>query len=267
MNRNTSKSNDSWIYIDGELYHAGIKGMKWGKHLPGTDWWKPVSGRKSNNIVNIKNSSPYVSPEYQKEVEFNSQQNKYPKDKIDSINKRKRISSKTDQAANKISSANRSGSSVFDTGSRRDNMQKRKKNPGLVERATNAVRAYGASIKVSAKSLVKNLSNRISYCAYKAKKIASKFANKTVSAIKTTANKYQGKVKDFLRNIGLYDVKPQKILDNKRRGGFAGKSSNDMSNKFGSSSNSRSNSSNTRVDPNLRLRVTSKSGSTSYSKQ
>lgn len=42
-------SEDKYYIIDGtlfhadqvdELSHAGVKGMQWGKHLPGTDWWK-----------------------------------------------------------------------------------------------------------------------------------------------------------------------------------------------------------------------------------
>lgn len=35
-----NSSGDTWVYYNGELYHAGVKGMQWGKHLPGTDWWK-----------------------------------------------------------------------------------------------------------------------------------------------------------------------------------------------------------------------------------
>ena len=31
---------EEYVLKDGTLYHAGVKGMKWGKHLPGTDWWK-----------------------------------------------------------------------------------------------------------------------------------------------------------------------------------------------------------------------------------
>ena len=41
--KNSSKdeySGGTWVYINGELYHAGIKGMHWYQHLPGTDWWK-----------------------------------------------------------------------------------------------------------------------------------------------------------------------------------------------------------------------------------
>ena len=50
--RDNFYSNRSWIYINGELYHAGVKGMQWGKHLPGTDWWKESvnSYYKNNNI-------------------------------------------------------------------------------------------------------------------------------------------------------------------------------------------------------------------------
>ena len=34
-----------WVYYNGELYHAGVKGMQWGKHLPGTDWWKETTSK------------------------------------------------------------------------------------------------------------------------------------------------------------------------------------------------------------------------------
>ena len=34
------KGGGSWVYINGELYHYGRPGMEWGKHLPGTEWWK-----------------------------------------------------------------------------------------------------------------------------------------------------------------------------------------------------------------------------------
>lgn len=48
-------ANSRWMYIDGELYHYddelyhyGRPGMEWGKHLPGTDWWKEKIGKISN---------------------------------------------------------------------------------------------------------------------------------------------------------------------------------------------------------------------------
>lgn len=46
------ENNDSWVYYNGELYHAGVKGMSWGKHLPGTDWWKKTTQQyyQSNKI-------------------------------------------------------------------------------------------------------------------------------------------------------------------------------------------------------------------------
>ena len=49
---NTSESSrkggGSWVYINGELYHYGRPGMEWGKHLPGTDWWKAQTAKVAN---------------------------------------------------------------------------------------------------------------------------------------------------------------------------------------------------------------------------
>ena len=88
-----------WVYSDGELYHTGKVGMRKGQHLPGTDWWKnykktnkgwvyvpmdkgPSTSQSPSSqnspYKGIKNNTPYVSKEYQEEMEFNSQQNKYP---------------------------------------------------------------------------------------------------------------------------------------------------------------------------------------------
>ena len=52
-------SEDKYYVIDGilihsdnleEFYHAGIKGMKWGKHLPGTDWWKGTTNYYKQHV-------------------------------------------------------------------------------------------------------------------------------------------------------------------------------------------------------------------------
>ena len=44
----------TWIYINGELYHAGVKGMHWYQHLPGTTWWKEKTNENYKNAgVNI----------------------------------------------------------------------------------------------------------------------------------------------------------------------------------------------------------------------
>ena len=42
------QNNNQWVYYNGELYHAGVKGMQWGKHLPGTDWWKTTTQQYYN---------------------------------------------------------------------------------------------------------------------------------------------------------------------------------------------------------------------------
>ena len=53
------KPADSWVYYNGELYHAGVKGMHWYQHLPGTDWWKVgKSLYKSYSKPTQSNSKP-----------------------------------------------------------------------------------------------------------------------------------------------------------------------------------------------------------------
>ena len=62
--------NNTWIYYNGELYHAGVKGMQWGKHLPGTDWWKQTTEANYNSITspassnNGKNLTYKTAPEW-----------------------------------------------------------------------------------------------------------------------------------------------------------------------------------------------------------
>ena len=52
------KDKGTWVYYNGELYHAGVKGMSWGKHLPGTDWWKETTqkyyNRGNSNTTRVK---------------------------------------------------------------------------------------------------------------------------------------------------------------------------------------------------------------------
>lgn len=56
-------SGGTWIYMNGELYHAGVKGMHWYQHLPGTDWWK-LAKRTYSNYMN-KNTTTEQRPGYQ----------------------------------------------------------------------------------------------------------------------------------------------------------------------------------------------------------
>ena len=74
-------NDDIWIYSGGELYHAGVKGMQWGKHLPGTDWWKV--GKNAYNQYMQKNTTTTQKPGYQyvdgKMVPYESQTKKASK--------------------------------------------------------------------------------------------------------------------------------------------------------------------------------------------
>lgn len=54
-NYNNSSHNEysggTWVYMNGELYHAGVKGMHWYQHLPGTDWWKTLKTNYQNRMT------------------------------------------------------------------------------------------------------------------------------------------------------------------------------------------------------------------------
>ena len=58
-NYNNSSEDDyaggTWVYMNGELYHAGVKGMHWYQHLPGTDWWKLAKLSYKNYMNNPSN--------------------------------------------------------------------------------------------------------------------------------------------------------------------------------------------------------------------
>lgn len=57
------ENGGQWVYMNGELRHAGVKGMHWYQHLPGTDWWK-VAKRTYSNYMN-KNTTTTQRPGYQ----------------------------------------------------------------------------------------------------------------------------------------------------------------------------------------------------------
>ena len=57
------ENSDQWVYMNGELYHAGVKGMHWYQHLPGTDWWKV--GKKYYQTYMNRNTTTTQKPGYQ----------------------------------------------------------------------------------------------------------------------------------------------------------------------------------------------------------
>lgn len=62
-NETENESEGYWVYYNGELYHAGVKGMHWYQHLPWTDWWKV--GKNAYNRYMQKNTTTTQKPGYQ----------------------------------------------------------------------------------------------------------------------------------------------------------------------------------------------------------
>ena len=65
------RGGGSWGYVNGELYHFGIKGMKWGEHLPFTDYWKVGKNAygnymKKNTTVGFNKDANGVMTTYNK---------------------------------------------------------------------------------------------------------------------------------------------------------------------------------------------------------
>ena len=139
---------DRYIIKDGTLYHAGVKGMSWGKHLPGTDWWKEKASSAVNSVKNTLSKTSF-GRSYSNYMNKNSY---ISKPGIDG------------NTGKEIPGGTRVGPSRLQ---------------GITATARNMARAGIASAKVSAKNLGKNISNRASYTAYKAKKGTSKFWNDT----------------------------------------------------------------------------------------
>lgn len=50
----------TWVYINGELYHAGVKGMHWYQHLPWVDWYKTASSRYKQYSTPTPQSTSYI---------------------------------------------------------------------------------------------------------------------------------------------------------------------------------------------------------------
>ena len=53
---------EEYVVIDGALYHSGKKGMQWGKHLPGTTWWKEDKPSRLKGSVDTSSTGSPVKP-------------------------------------------------------------------------------------------------------------------------------------------------------------------------------------------------------------
>ena len=195
------KKGGRWVYINGELYHAGIKGMQWGKHLPGTDWWKIgknaynryMSGHTSSTKVNTQGGSATLTGKpskiagigYAGKVVATYAGNQ-------ARNTARRIGNKVGSAATSAyNTARRVGTSAYNTARRVGSKVGNK----ISSAATNAYE----SLKVGSQRVA-------AYAKAGASKVASyakKYANQTISSVKNIAKKSKIKVDNFLRKLGL----------------------------------------------------------------
>ena len=67
--------NGTLIHADQleELYHAGRVGMQWGKHLPGTDWWKETTKKNLTTAMVTGTGSNKNKPTFWNKAKANLQ--------------------------------------------------------------------------------------------------------------------------------------------------------------------------------------------------
>lgn len=227
--------NDKWTYIDGELYHAGVKGMQWGKHLPGTDWWKTPIGNKGISSINtskrgIKGSTANGSSKWEGKH----------KDRVSKLDGKNRDGSYTvgyysgeSQLARKVNGhnngnhdpADRSGPLSFGQKWNRFTGNISSKVNRVTKRAGAIARAGYAQARVSAKALGKNISNRASYAAYKIRKGTSKFWNEAkgysrerVSELSNFAKNAWNNSREAVTNFFTVDGAEREEALNRRQG-------------------------------------------------
>ena len=166
-------SDGIWVYYNGELYHSGRMGMKWGKHLPGTDWWKET-----------------VNSYYQ--------QNNIGAKKVKDVDEKGRATFRTSYGNNP-----NLGQKV------KANWYAAKQSAKAYgSLAGNTAKAYRASARVAAKNLGRNIKNRVSYGINKVSRGTSKlwntakgYSEEKISKLKESARKAYEPVRGIVNDI------------------------------------------------------------------
>lgn len=212
------KKSGSWVYINGELYHAGVKGMKWGQHLPGTDWWKKISGEFRRGVTTYENQQRNVN----RATTYKSGPLSWYGTRVQSGKNPSNIQGYADHAPafnkehveSQFRKPNSIGYKAKMYGTVAGQMAKRR-----LTKAGNAVVSTAKSVasKVTSSTHVKDLASKAAAGASKAKSVVSKYAGQAVSSLKSTASKYKSKVSSFLNKFKTSSTENRKELSSRRR--------------------------------------------------